>query len=284
MAWTNRSVIAWAKDYLQSKGCASPRLDAEVLLAHALGRQRISLYLDMDKPLDDAELTSYRYLLKRRADHEPVAYIRGFKEFYSREFLVNRSVLIPRAETEFLVDKAIELAPQGGKVFEIGVGSGAVIASILLERPDLTGYGNDISLESVKVARGNAERLGVKAGRLSLFVSDLFNALSVRFPMVVANPPYVSESVRMSPQGDELRYEPGHALFAGNDGLDIIREIIVRAPDFLMPGGKLIMEMGFDQKGAVENMADAVRYLAVSAWIKDLAGIDRAVILERMHG
>ena len=147
MAWTIRSVIAWARGYLESKGCVSPRLDAEVLLAHALGRQRLDLYLEMDRPLDEAELASYRHLLKRRADHEPVAYIRGFKEFYSKEFFVNSSVLIPRAETEFLVDKAVELAPQGGTIFEVGVGSGAVITSILLERPDLTGYGNDISLE-----------------------------------------------------------------------------------------------------------------------------------------
>ena len=122
------------------------------------------------------------------------------------------------------------------------------------------------------------------AGRLSLFVGDLFKALSMRFPMVVANPPYIADSVRTSPQGEELRYEPGHALFAGNDGLDIIREIIARAPDYLTPGGKLIMEMGFDQKGAVQQLADAVRDLAVSAWIRDLAGIDRAVVLERMHG
>lgn len=284
MTWTIRSVIAWARGYLQSKGCVSPRLDAEVLLAHALGRQRISLYLDMDKPLDETELASYRTLLKRRADHEPVAYIRGFKEFYSREFLVNRCVLIPRSETEVIVDKAIELAPRDGAVFEMGVGSGAVITSILLERPDLIGFGNDISLESVKVARKNAERLGVPAGSLSLFVGDAFNALSLRFPMVVVNPPYVSETLRSTPQGEELRYEPGHALFAGNDGLDVIREIIARAPDYLVPGGKLIMEMGFDQKGAVEMLVDAVRYLAVGAWIRDLAGIDRAVVLERIHG
>jgi precorrin-6B methylase 2 len=177
-----------------------------------------------------------------------------------------------------IVDKAIELAPRDGAVFEMGVGSGAVITSILLERPDLIGFGNDISLESVKVARKNAERLGVPAGSLSLFVGDAFNALSLRFPMVVVNPPYVSETVRSTPQGEELRYEPGHALFAGNDGLDVIREIIARAPDYLVPGGKLIMEMGFDQKGAVEMLVDAVRYLAVGAWIRDLAGIDRAVV------
>ncbi|HON63145.1 MAG TPA: HemK/PrmC family methyltransferase, partial [Deltaproteobacteria bacterium] len=145
MIWTIRSVLAWAKGYLQDKGVDSPRLDAELLLSHALGKERIELYLDMDKPLSADELAGYRVLLKRRSHREPVAYILGRKEFFSHTFLVNRDVLIPRSETEILVEKASELAPPGSTVFEIGAGSGAVIISILLSRPDLEGLGNDVS-------------------------------------------------------------------------------------------------------------------------------------------
>lgn len=283
MVWTIRSVITWAKGYLQEKGSDSPRLDAELLLAHVLGKERISLYLDMERPLVDAELAAYRVLLKRRAEKEPIAYILGHKEFYSHDFAVNRHVLIPRPDTELLVERAVELAPEGSEIFEIGVGSGAVIISILLERPDLTGYGNDISLDAIHIARGNAGRLGVSE-RLHLFAGDTCKGLRKRFSTAVVNPPYIAETQKCSIKDDVLLYEPVRALFAGNEGLDIIQEILSRISEYLLPGGRLIMEIGYGQKDAVEKMVRASEGLSLLLWVKDLAGIDRAVIVERTHG
>ena len=283
MAWTIRSVLAWARGYLQAKGSPSPRLDAELLLAHALAKDRMHLYLDLDRPLLEGELASYRNLLKRRGEREPVAYILGHREFYSRDFAVNGNVLIPRPETEILVEKAVELAPESGEVFEIGVGSGAVIVSILLERPDLRGCGTDISEAAIAVARENARVHGVE-DRLRLETGDLFEGFSGKFPVIVANPPYVSFGDASLLQEDVLRYEPAQALFAGNDGLDIIRRIVAQASGHLVPGGRLIMEIGHAQRGAVEKLIWENGELKLLQWIRDLAGSDRAVIAENTHG
>jgi len=283
VTWTIRSVITWAKGYLKEKGSDSPRLDAELLLAHVLGKERISLYLDMDKPLAEEELAAYRALLKRRSEKEPIAYILGHKEFYSHDFAVNRHVLIPRPDTELLVEKAVELAPKESEIFEIGVGSGAVIASILLERQDLVAYGNDISMDALRVARENADRLGISE-RLFLFAGDTFKGVKKGFLTVVVNPPYIAETEKHSMKDDVLLYEPTNALFAGNEGLDIIQEIVTRIPEHLLPGGRLIMEVGYDQREAVEKMVSSSKGLTLLLWAKDLAGIDRAVIVERTHG
>lgn len=283
MAWTIRSVLAWARGYLQTKGSPSPRLDAELLLAHVLGKDRMHLYLDLDRPLLESELASYRNLLKRRSESEPVAYILGHREFYSHDFAVTRDVLIPRPETEILVERAVEMAPESCEVFEIGVGSGAVIISILLERPDLRGRGTDISEAAIAVARENARALGVEE-RLRLGAGDLFDGVSAKFPVIVANPPYVSfDDARLLRQ-DVVQYEPAGALFAGNDGLDIIRRIVAQASSHLEPGGRLIMEIGHDQRGAVEKMVCENAELTLLEWIRDLAGTDRAVIAENTHG
>jgi release factor glutamine methyltransferase len=278
-----RSVLTWAKGYLHAKGSDTPRLDAEILLAHVLGKGRLNLYLDMDRPLDEDELVSYRVLLKRRSECEPIAYILGHKEFYSHDFIVSREVLIPRPETEILVEKAVEFAPKDSEVFEIGVGSGAVVISILLERPDLLGYGNDIDKAALVVAEENAVKHGV-SDRLHLFAGDTCKCLSKSFHTIVANPPYIALPQESMLKGDVCLFEPGRALFAGNDGLDIIREIIAHVKACLFPGGRLIMEVGYDQKGAVEQMVRAAEDLNLLLWIRDLAGIDRAVVLERTHG
>jgi release factor glutamine methyltransferase len=283
MVWTIRSVLTWAKGYLQTKGSQSPRLDAELLLARVLGKDRMQLYLDMDRPLQESELASYRVLLKRRSEREPVAYILGHREFYSHDFIVNKDVLIPRPESELLVEKAVEIAPQGSEIFEIGVGSGAVIISILLERPDLTGYGNDISGEALAVARENARLLGVEE-RLHLEKGDLFAGVKKRFSTIVVNPPYIALNDKHLLEDDVLKHEPAGALFAGNDGLDIIRKIIRHASDHLEPGGRLIMETGHDQKDAVSRMVDENPELALLLWVRDLAGADRTVIAEKTHG
>ena len=283
MTWTIRSVLAWAKEYLQDKGIDAPRLDAEVLLSHALGKERIQLYLDMDRPLSPDELAAYRVLLKRRSGREPVAYILGSKEFYSHTFLVNPGVLIPRGETEILVEKAIELAPSDSAVFELGVGSGAGIISILLSRPDLAGFGNDTSRKALATARENARLHGVSP-RLHLYLGADFHALSGEFSTIVANPPYIALADAGRLQEDVVRFEPKEALFAGNDGLDVIREILASVHRNLKPDGRLILETGYDQRHEVEMMIGENRELKKLQWVRDLSGIDRTVIVERING
>lgn len=283
MGWTIRSVLSWSKQYLQDKGIESPRLDTEILLAKALGIKRIDLYLDMDRPLMDDELGAYRELLKRRGQKEPVAYILGEKEFYSRVFLVNEHVLIPRPETELLVEQTIERAPKGGHILELGVGSGAVIVSVLAERDDLTGTGSDINAQAVAVARGNARLHGVLK-RVRFFVGDGLAAIGAQFPLIVMNPPYISLAEAAELQEDVILHEPHGALFGGNDGLDIIKEILMNVGRQLCSKGVFVMEAGYRQKDAIEEVVRSAEGIHTSAWIKDLSGIERVLIVERSDG
>ncbi|HDP25019.1 MAG TPA: peptide chain release factor N(5)-glutamine methyltransferase [Deltaproteobacteria bacterium] len=283
MSWTIRSVLSWATGYLHGKGIDPARLDAELLLAHAIMAKRINLYLDMDRPLLEEELLAYRTLLQRRVKREPIAYILGEKEFFGRSFQLTPDVLIPRPETELLVEAALSLAPEGSRIFEIGVGSGAVIVSMLSERHDLLGFGNDISVKALLLARKNSELHGV-AHRLRLYAGDCFYGIRVRVPFIIANPPYVSWTHKRLLDDEVALYEPPEALFGGKDGLDVIRKILKLTRDHLEEGGVLVMEVGFDQKAAVERLVDSHEGISVKGWKRDLAGIERAVLIEREHG
>jgi len=283
VGWTIRSVLSWSKEYLHEKGIETPRLDTELLLAKALSIRRIDLYLDMDRPLMEDELGAYRRLLQRRAGREPTAYILGEREFYSRSFLVNKHVLIPRPDTELLVEQTIQRAPNNGEILELGVGSGAVIVSVLAEREDLSGIGSDISAQAVGVAQENALAHGVSA-RVRFFVGEGFAAVKARFSLIVMNPPYISLTDAPSLQEDVIRYEPHSALFGGNDGLDIIKEILLNVREHLSPGGVFIMEAGYRQKDAVEELVRAAGGIRTAAWIKDLSGIERVIVVERSDG
>ncbi len=282
MGWTIRAVLAWAKPYLEGKGIETPRLDAELLLAHALNIKRIDLYMDMDRPLATDELESYRLLLRRRAQREPTAYILGEKEFYSRTFLVNRQVLIPRPDTELLVEHAVALAPASCRILELGVGSGAVIISVLAERTDLVAFGSDISARAVGVARENAALHGV-SGRVHFLVGEGFSPLRARFPLIIMNPPYIAERDAGDLQEEVVRYEPQSALFGGKDGLDIIKEIVKQARAHLCPGGVFIMEAGYGQKETIDGLVHAQEGLRVATWLKDLSGTERAIVMERVN-
>ncbi|HOS96385.1 MAG TPA: methyltransferase, partial [Deltaproteobacteria bacterium] len=181
------------------------------------------------------------------------------------------------------VEQALSLAPSGAAIFEVGVGSGALICSILAERDDLHGAGNDICIRALRVARDNARCLGV-SGRLLLFAGRGCRGLGGGFQVIVANPPYIPDAHEDLLDDDVRLYEPRRALFGGKEGLDIVQEIITGAPEALAAGGLLLMEAGVGQQGAVEALVKARKGLAVKAWVKDLAGIPRVVIMERVHG
>jgi release factor glutamine methyltransferase len=283
VAKTISEALTNARGLLAEQNIDSAFIDADLLLAHALNIRRIDLIIHRDRMLTDEERDAFSDLIERRISHEPVAYITGVKEFFGMPFMVNADVLIPRPETEILVEQSILLAPKGATVFEIGVGSGAVIISILCEREDLKGVGNDISIPALITTWVNAGTHGV-SHRLRLFAGNVMTAIGGSWPMIIANPPYIRLDEVNSLDDDVRLYEPGKALFGGKDGLDIVKEIIKGLSGHLTQGGMLIMEAGRGQKEAIDSLVGSQKTLKIRSWIHDLAGIERVVIIERIHG
>jgi release factor glutamine methyltransferase len=266
-------VLRRSTAYLAERGSPSARLDAELLLGHALGLERLRLYTDSERPLTAGELQQARELLARRGRREPLSYITGARAFRRLELEVRSGVLVPRPETEVLVEWAIEVAPPGGAVLDWGTGSGAIALALADEGDGLTVTAVDRCARALEVARANAARLelGVEFAQ-----SDGFTALAGRdFDLIAANPPYLSEEdLRHAPP--ELGFEPRGALVAGPSGLEDIARICAEAPAHLRAGGWLLVEIGAGQGPVVERlMADAG--LADVGGRADLAGIARAV-------
>ena len=252
---------------LATAGCDTPRLDAEVLLGFVLGVDRGRLVIERDEPLPEPVRQQFEELLTRREAREPVAYIVGRRAFRRLELAVDRRVLIPRPETELLVEVGLELA-SGARVVDVGSGSGAVALALKDERPDLRVSGADVSADAVAVARANAERLGLD---VTFVVADLMNGVFA--DAVLANLPYVASSAELPP--DVARYEPPEALFAGADGLDVIRRAVsaVAGPTV----GLLALEIGPEQSAAVQQLLWDAGYGAVGVR-RDLAGLERVVV------
>jgi release factor glutamine methyltransferase len=278
--WTILRVLQWTQGRFAERGIATPRLDAELLLAHVLGRDRVALYTHFDQPLEAAELTAYRELIKRRIGGEPVAYLVGRKEFRSLELGVDARVLVPRPDTECVVELALELAGEAPRVVDVGTGSGAIALALKHERPAATVIAIDRSPDAAEVARGNAARLGLD---VEVLVGDLLAPVAARGPIdvVVSNPPYIP-SGELAGLPVEVRREPRLALDGGADGLDVIRRLAAEAHPLLAPGGALVLEVGAGQAPTVAALLDRAGYHAVVVR-KDLAGIERAVAGRKME-
>ncbi|MCB9488175.1 MAG: peptide chain release factor N(5)-glutamine methyltransferase [Deltaproteobacteria bacterium] len=282
--WTVLELLKTTADYLGEKGSASARLDAELLLTHTLATDRVKLYCAFDQPVDDGELAAFRELVRRRAKGEPVAYLLGTKEFYGLDFRVTPDVLIPRPETEHLVDRALECLPTGeaARVLDVGVGSGAVAVAMAKTRPELTLTATDISPEAVAVARENAATHGVD-GRVEFVVGDLFAGATGPFDAVVSNPPYVDPATRDSLAADVRDFEPAGALFADENGLAVIRRLVAQAPDVLRRGGALLLETGYDQTESVAAMMKEDGRYGDTVVFRDYAGRPR-IVQSRVKG
>ena len=241
--WTVLKVLQWTTEYFSEKGFEQPRADAEVLLAHALGMERIHLYLNYDKPLSAEELARFRGFIRRRAAFEPTQYITGKQEFWSLDFEVTPAVLIPRPETEVLVEKALEIAGnEPCLVLDLGTGSGAIAVALAHERTGIRVIAADKSWSAIEVARRNAVRHGV-ADRISFVVTDLFGAIASRplFDLIVSNPPYVSDAEFLDLAPEIANYEPRSALRGGGKrGLALIRKILEQFHVHLKPRGSLL--------------------------------------------
>ncbi len=265
-----RTALLQGQELLEKASVSAPRLTAEVLLAHAMGRQRSWLYAHSDEELKELWWIHYGRYLHQRLKGTPTQYITGKQEFYGREFRVTPAVLIPRPETEHLIEAALKHPAR--QILDIGTGSGAIAITLALETKARV-FASDISRPAVEAAKQNCQRLGAN---VDFVQCDLASALGpARFDLIVSNPPYIPESDRAALQREVRDYEPSLALFAGADGLAIYRRLIPEAADRLMPGGRLVLELGYNSLQPVRAMLDR-RWSEVEV-IPDLAQIPRVL-------
>lgn len=281
--WTIIKTLVWTESYFKDHCIDSPRLTAEILLCFSLGIRRLDLYLQHDRPLEKNELTRFKALIKRRIGREPVAYITGEKGFYDSDFRVKKGVLIPRPDTEVMVETAIRLLGAGKdsagkkKILELGVGSGAIVISLAKACPGHTYFGCDLSPVALTAAIQNAVTLSQTPIRF--FQGSWLDAVDPKesFDLILSNPPYIPTQEIQDLASEIKFHEPLLALDGGGDGLDSIREILDKARGCLVPGGRILIEMGFDQQAGVAAIVNSFCEYETIEFIKDLAGHTRLV-------
>jgi release factor glutamine methyltransferase len=283
--WTIIKTVEWTANYFRQHGIAQSRAVAEILLAHILCCRRIDLYLRHDQPLNERELARYRQLIRRRAKFEPEAYIIGQKEFWSLPLKVSPDVLIPRPETECLVESALETlgAGEAVNVLELGIGSGAVSIALAHERPQWRFWASDISHRAVRIARSNAERL-LPMTAFRFFVGRWFEALDARCPvfdLIVSNPPYIPTEQLDRLQPEVKIFEPRRALDGGLDGMESLGRIIDAAQNYLKPGGWLMLEMAHDQQLRIRERAKRCSAYDRIDFRNDYSGYSRVTQIRR---
>lgn len=273
-----------ATQLLRKGGIEEARRDAATLLADLIGRDSTYLIAHAERELTASDVTRYRDAIVRRAAGEPLQYITGHQEFFNLDFTVTPDVLIPRPDTELLVETALQLIDKNEpiRVCDVGTGSGCIAISLLYERPYASGLALDISPKALSVAAHNATRHGVRE-RLDLVTSDCFAALEksqAGFHMIVSNPPYIVEKIFETLQREVREHEPRGALTPGGDGLSMIRRLLNETPDFLVPNGYFLFEIGFDQHEVVTQIIDKQIWTLLEIH-KDIQGIPRTVVVKK---
>lgn len=270
------ALLAEGRKALGATRCATPELDAEFLLADLLGIERAKMLLDPPSSLPPDTADLFRRRIARRAAGEPVQYITGKKEFYDHTFRVGPAVLIPRPETEEMVEAALKHFPRGSalNVADAGTGSGCIAISLGLQRPEWRVTAIDLSADALDIARENAARLG--ANNISFVRSDLFASVPGPFDLIISNPPYIDYGVKDTLQVEVRKFEPPLALFAAERGLAVIRGLIAQSAERLKPSGMIFCEIGYDQKEAVEKFFEDGPWTDVT-FLKDISGHDRIV-------
>ena len=281
-SWTVGRVVTWAADDFRRRGIESPRFEAELLLAFALKTDRMHVIIEPARPLDEQELARYRDFIRRRRAGEPVAYIRGEKEFYGRLFHIDKRVLVPRPDTEILVQTALRRttsSSMGGRYLDLCTGSGCVAVTFARERPTCKVFAVDLSEGALAVAEDNAIRLG-GVFQMAFLQGDLYEPLRVypglRFDLITANPPYISDPDFATLPADVRGFEPELALSGGRDGLDVMRRVVAGARERLRSGGVLAVEMGAGQAEGVQALFAEAGFSDVAV-DKDYGGHERVV-------
>jgi len=290
-SWTIKELLKITADYLKKKQIDSPRLTAEILLAHQLQTDRIYLYLNFDQPLTESEISGYRSFIRRRVAHEPVQYITGVQEFRSLEFMVDSHVLIPRPETELLVELAASrLKKQAGlmncppMVLDLGTGCGAIAISLAKEFQQVLFWAADISAEAIKLAKLNAKKHGV-LNKIEFLQGDLLKPLlnkGLSFDIILSNPPYIASYEYIDLPPEVRDYEPCISLDGGEDGMLFIERIIMEAHNFMNPGGWLMLEMAPGQTAKAIMLAEKMSVYGKKERIRDLSHNYRVVILQKV--
>lgn len=273
--WTVLKILSWTKEYLAGKGVDNARLEAEWLLSFALGLDRVGLYVNFDRPLSGAELALFREMVTRRARREPLQYILGTQEFMGLEFETTTAALIPRHDTETLVEEALKRGEGANKVLDIGAGSGCIVVALAKKLTGAELFGVDQSAVALDLAERNAAKHGTV---VKMVLGSLFEPFSgMRFSLIVSNPPYVPTAEIAELQPEVRDYEPRDALDGGPDGLDFYRSIIPAAPGHLDTGGWLLFEVGIGQAEPVLGLFAGTGRFVELFTAKDPAGIERVV-------
>lgn len=275
-------LLARTTTFFQSKGIDQPRLTAEILLSHLVKLERIHLYVRFDQPLESTEVDQYREMVKKRVDGMPVAYILEEKEFMGHSFKVTPAVLIPRPDTEFLVEAAVRYLKEieEPRFLDICTGSGAILLSVLKEIESAKGIGTDLLPDALKIAKKNSQRLEV-ADRAGFLLGDLLEPIGERkVHGILSNPPYIPtqdiEDLQL-----EVKKEPMMALDGGKDGLDFYRRLLTQAGNYLLPDGFLLMEVGIHQAQPVTEIAETLGWKTLEKPICDYGGVERVVLFGR---
>lgn len=289
-AWTIAELLKVSADYLKQKGIDSPRLSAEILLAHQLHLTRVQLYLHYDQPLTDQEVEGYRALVRRRLSREPLQYITGLQEFWSMTFMVNPSVLIPRPETEVLLEQAgllregnPDLQEEGVNLLDLGTGCGALAVALARDFEKARIYATDLSEAALQVARRNAEKLGVK-DRIEFRCGDWFASFagdSIRFHLILCNPPYISREAMETLSPEVRNHEPRSALDGREQGMQDITRILKEAAGHLVPGGWILMEMDPEQTPKAIRIIEETGQFSEHRRIKDYSHRYRMVMARK---
>ena len=283
--WTVGRLLSWTADYLQKQGSESPRLDAEVLLAHSLGCQRIELYTRFEEQPGDEPRTAFREFVRQRAEGMPVAYLVGHREFFSLPFRVTEDVLIPRPETEHLVVAAIDIAKKvedSPVICDVGTGSGVIAVCLAHQVPSCQVTAIDVSAAAIEIAKENATANDV-ADRVTFLNGDLLTDLPAEptFDLILSNPPYVANGETDQMATETRRFEPRQALFAGPKGTEVIERLVPQATERLKPGGHLLIEISPMIHDLVREIVTADDRLQPLDTIKDLAGHERVIVARR---
>ncbi|MDB4594886.1 peptide chain release factor N(5)-glutamine methyltransferase [Candidatus Pelagibacter sp.] len=273
-----QSALTEGLNILKKKSILSAKLDSEILMAKALGKKREYIILNNDKIIKEQNLEYFKKLVQERATRKPIAYLLKKKSFWNSEFYVNKNTLIPRPDTEIILEQVLKFTKNKNylNILDIGVGSGCILLSILKERKNFYGTGIDISRNSLDICKMNVKKLHLDR-RVKFFKSDVDKFAIGKYDLIVSNPPYISRCDLKYLENDVIKFEPKLALDGGLDGLSVIRKVIKKSSELLKKNGKFILEIGFDQKNKVIKLLNNKGFY-INSTVKDLANNDRCII------